>query len=169
MAGVIWLLVIAVIFISYGMGNSFEWLVRHERIVATVAVLLIIALVVQMRFCKDRPAPAGTQLETSQNPRPPAGSMIRIAGQWEMSVQRRSGAAQTWALKLEQSGGALTGVITSEGGDLPVSGTIHGQEVGLSAKRYGVTVEFSGRVEGDTMRGTMSALSVNKQWIAKRK
>ena len=86
-----------------------------------------------------------------------------------MSVPKRSGGAQTWTLKLEQDGEALTGVITSEGGDLPVSGTIRGQAVTLSAKRYGVTVEFPAVVEGDTMSGTMRALTVNKTWTAKRK
>ena len=149
------------------MGSSFEWLVRHERLVAAVAVLLIIALGVQVKFCKGRIGPEGAQPRESQAPRPP-GSKIDVAGRWEMSIKKRSGQTQTWTLTLEQNDEALTGVITSEGGDLPVSGTIKGQAVTLSAKRYGVTVEFPGTVEGDTMMGTMRVLSVNRQWVAKR-
>ena len=150
------------------MSGSFEWLVRHEKLVAAVAVLLIIALVVQVKFCKGRVGPEGTQPRASPTPRPP-GSQIDVTGRWEMSVPKRSGGAQTWTLRLEQHGEALTGVITSEGGDLPVSGIIKGQAITLSAKRYGVTVEFPGIVEGETMTGTMRVLSVNKQWSAKRK
>jgi hypothetical protein len=149
------------------MGSSFEWLVRHERLVASVAVLLLIALVVQVKFCKGRIRPGVTQTGERQAPRPP-GSRSDVSGRWEMSIKKRSGETQTWTLTLEQNDEALKGVITSEGGDLPVSGTIKGQAVTLSAKRYGVTVEFPGTVEGDTMTGTMRALSVNRQWSAKR-
>ena len=56
-----------------------------------------------------------------------------------MSVQKRSG-TQIWTLKLEQDGERLKGIINSEGGDLPVTGTIKGQTIKLSAKRFGVTV-----------------------------
>ena len=150
------------------MGGSFEWLVRHEKLVATVVVLLIIALAVQVKFCKGRIGLEGAQPQASPTPRS-SGSKIDVTGRWEMSVQKRSGGAQTWTLTLEQDGEVLTGVITSEGGDLPVSGTIKGQAVTLSAKRYGVTVEFPAIVEGDTMTGTMRVLSVNRQWAAKRK
>jgi hypothetical protein len=149
------------------MGSFFEWLVRHERLLTAVAVLLIIALVVQVKFCKGRFRPEGAQPRESQAPRPP-GPSADVAARWEMSIKKKSGGAQTWTLKLEQNGEALTGVITSEGGDLPVSGTIKGRAVTLSAKRYGVTVEFPATVEGDTMTGTMRALSVNRQWVAKR-
>ena len=150
------------------MGDSFQWLVRHEKLVAAVAVILIIALVVQVKFCKGRLGSEGIQPRASPTPRPP-GPTIDVSGRWEMSVQKRSGGTQTWKLTLEQNGEALTGVITSEGGDLPVSGTIQGHAFTLSAKRYGVTVEFPGTVEGETMTGTMRVLSVNRHWAAKRK
>ena len=150
------------------MGGSFQWLVRHEKLVATATVLLIIALVVQVKFCKGRIGPERTQPLASPTPQSP-GPMVDVSGKWEMSVQKRSGGAQTWTLTLRQNGAALTGVITSEGGDLPVGGIIKGQAVTLSAKRYGVTVEFPAVVEGDTMTGTMRVLSVSRQWAAKRK
>jgi hypothetical protein len=150
------------------MGSSLEWLVRHERLVAAATVLLIIALAVQVKFCKGRLAPEGAEPRASRTPQPP-GSRVDVNGRWEMSVRKRSGETQTWTLTLEQDGEALTGVITSEGGDLPVSGNIRGQAFTLSAKRYGVTVEFPGVVEGDTMTGTMRVLSVSRQWSARRK
>jgi hypothetical protein len=62
----------------------------------------------------------------------------------------------------------IKGVINSEGGDLPVAGTIRGQSIKLSAKRFGVTVEFPATLTGDTMTGTMRAMTVTRPWTAKR-
>jgi len=86
-----------------------------------------------------------------------------------MSVHKRKGASQIWTLTLEQESEKLKGIINSEGGDLLIEGTIKGQSINLSAKRFGVTVEFPGTLDGDTMRGTMRALIVKRQWVAKRK
>jgi len=85
-----------------------------------------------------------------------------------MSLQRRNGGTQTWTLTLEQNGEMLKGVINSEGGDLPVAGTIKGKSINLSAKRFGVTLEIPATLNGDTMTGTMHALTVTLRWTAKR-
>ena len=86
-----------------------------------------------------------------------------------MSVQKKSGGVQNWTLMLTQKEEALSGIIRSEGGDLPVSGTIKGNEISLSAKRFGTTVEFPARFDGKTMTGTMNALTISRQWTAKRR
>lgn len=152
------------------MRRCFDWLIEHEKLLAGVTLVLIIALVAQMKFCNARlepdvnfaRSPPSSQLNN------PSSSAINIAGTWEMSVQKRSGTL-SWTLKLEQHGEQLTGVINSEGGDLPVTGTIKGQAINLYAKRFGVTVEFPASLNGDTMTGTMRALTVNRQWTAKRR
>ena len=129
------------------------------RLVATVAVLLIIALVVQVKFCKRRVEPEAARPRASQTP-PPPGPKSDVTGTWEMSVQKRSGGAQTWTLTLEQSGEALKGVITSEGGDLPVSGT-SGPGGHILGRRYGVRgFPFC---RGGTMRERWRA-HLNRQW-----
>ena len=146
-------------------------LVRHEKLVVVITLALVIALVVQVKFCE-------TRVEPEANPplnQPPAGqithssdSTISIAGRWEMSIQKRKGGTQIWTLTLEQEGELLKGVINSEGGDLPVTGAIRGRSINLSAKRYGVTVEFPATLDGDTMTGTMRAVTVARHWTAKR-
>jgi hypothetical protein len=154
------------------MSNYFEWLVRREKIVVAITIVLAIALVVQMRFCRVRVVPEAnllpSQQRTSQIPQSP-DSIINIAGQWEMSVQKRKGGSQIWTLTLEQDGEELKGIINSEGGDLTIGGTIKGQSINLSAKRFGVTVEFPATLDGDMMKGTMRVLTVSRQWVAKRK
>jgi len=153
------------------MREYFEWLVRREKLVVAITCVLVIALVVQIKFCKTRDEPEANPILRPQGATraaPSSTSTIGIAGRWEMSIRKRKGGTQTWTLTLEQNGEILTGVINSEGGDLPVTGTIKGQSINLSAKRFGVTVEFPATLDGDTMTGTMRALTVTRQWTAKR-
>jgi hypothetical protein len=155
------------------MRKCFDWLVRHEKFVVAITISLVIALVVQMKFCKTRVEPEATlilnpplvsQISTSPSP----GSTTGISGTWEMSIKRKKGGTQIWTLTLEQNGEILTGVLNSEGGDLPVTGTIKGKSINLAAKRFGVTLEIPATLNGDTMTGTMHALTVTLHWTAKR-
>ena len=154
------------------MGVYFDWLVKHERLVVAAVLLLVIALVVQLKFCNRYEeadinlTPAGTQAPPLEKS---ADQIINVAGKWEMSVQKKKGGTQTWILTLRQNGALLNGVITSEGGDLPVSGTINGQDIELSAKRFGVDVKFPATVREETMTGKMQVLTVDRQWTARRK
>lgn len=153
------------------MREYFQWLVRHEKLVAAITCALVIALVVQMKFCQPRSGPEANLTSSQPEAGPsttPAASTIGVSGRWEMSIQKPKGGTQTWTLTLEQSGETLKGVINSEGGDLPVTGTIKGQSISMSAKRFGITVEFPATLSRDTMVGTMRALTTTRQWTAKR-
>ena len=153
------------------MRALFDWLVRHEKSIAAVFALLIIALLVQLKFFK-RPDESKTRAARERAPEArTSGRTVateNVAGRWEMQVQKRKSGVQTWTLTLRQSGEALEGVINSEGGDLPVSGTIRGTALKLSAKRFGATVEFNATADGDTMSGRMKVLTVDRAWTAKR-
>ena len=153
------------------MKEYFDWLVRHEKLVASITLALTVALGVQMKFCTARVGPQA-EVPPGQPREGPAATqpvpVSSVAGRWEMIIEKRKGGAQTWTLMLEQNGEELKGVINSEGGDLPVTGSVKGQSISLSAQRYGVTVEFPAKLEGDTMTGTMRALTVTRQWRAKR-
>ena len=154
------------------MRQLFDWLIDHEKFLIGATFVLIVALVLQMRFCDGN---VGSDVTVSRNQtgtNPTAstpGSPGSLTGVWEMSVQKKNGGVQNWTLRLNQNGEALSGIIRSEGGDLPVSGTIKGDEISLSAKRFGTTVEFPARLDGETMTGTMKALMVRRQWTAKRR
>ena len=163
------------------MRRYFDWLIKHEKLLIGVNVLLIVLLVIQLRVCKSRIDPStpvsqtpGTSSTDSIKQAPggfekPADSVKRIEGRWDMNVQKRRGGTQTWTLQLDQHGQDLTGVINSEGGDLPVTGTIKGQAISLSAKRFGMTIEFTAVLNGDTMKGEFRALTINRSWTAKRR
>ena len=149
------------------LSRSFDWLVEHEKVLILTTSILIIALGLQLRFCQRNVASDVTVSQTLTNSN--ASINGRLTGIWAMSVEKKKGGVQNWILTLSQDGDKLSGVISSEGGDLPVNGMIKGDEVSLSAKKFGVTVEFPARVEGETMTGTMKALMIRRQWTARRK
>jgi hypothetical protein len=158
------------------MRRCFDWLVKHEKLLIGVTLVLALLLVAQIKFCKSRVevATESSQLNTEPSQVPslsqtPSGSRDGVSGTWDMSVQKKRGGTQNWTLKLEQNGEQLKGVINSEGGDLPVAGTIKGQIINLSAKRFGVTVEFPAVLQGDTMAGEMRVLTVTRRWTSKRR
>ncbi len=152
------------------MKKLFAWLVRNEKLVIAFTGILALGLFVQIRFCNRRVDPAVDPVLSKREPFPittPSKRTSGLTGFWEMTVQKRKGGSQIWTLSLEQNGQSLKGVISSEGGDLNVTGAINGQSIYLSAKRFGVTVEFPATLNGDTMTGTMRALTVTQRWSAK--
>ena len=154
------------------MRRYFDWLVEHEKLLIGVNLLLIVLLGIQLKFCRSRVEPPITQAATGfeksadSTPQVPAGV---VAGTWDMNVQKPRGGTQSWTLTLDQHGEDLTGVLNSEGGDLPVTGTIKGQAINLSATRFGMTVEFTATLNGTTMTGQMHALTIQRAWTAKRR
>jgi hypothetical protein len=95
-----------------------------------------------------------------------------VAGAWELTWQARQG-PRTMALELEQDGEILTGTVTSsQGQELPVSGSITGDQISFSVTYQGrrgeVTLTFSGTVDGDSMNGTVETGGEPREWMATR-
>ena len=134
-----------------------------------VTATLTVALALQIRFCGRHIDPSVSVPQQKTATKLISSDLGRLTGTWEMKVEKRKGGVQNWTLTLTQDGEVLSGVITSEGGDLPVTGTIKGDEVRLSATRLGLTVEFPAKIEGEGMVGTMKALMIRRRWTAKRK
>jgi hypothetical protein len=166
------------------MKNAFEWLVRHEKFVIAVTAVLLLALGLQTYFkrknrmleiCSQEanPSPASatsppSATSAASTPRiENASDPFSITGKWEMLVQKRKGTT-SWTLILEQQREVLSGIIKSEGGDLPVTGTIKRRAITFTAQRFGFTVEFLASFDGNVMAGQMHALTVDRKWTAKR-
>jgi hypothetical protein len=160
------------------MKNAFEWLVRHEKLVIVVTAVLVAALGLQTYLQRNNrmakigsreanPSPASPTNPTSAPIIENTSGPLGITGTWEMLVQKKKGTT-TWTLILEQHGEALSGLIKSEGGDLPVTGTIKGRAITFKAQRFGFTVEFLASIDGNAMAGEMRALTINRKWTAKR-
>jgi hypothetical protein len=157
------------------MKRCWDYLVEHEKVVVFINLFLVFAFFWQLRSQNARleltnDLPQIQAVDTSANHSEQTFDAAQnVAGSWEMTVQKKKGGIQIWTLTLKQNGEQLTGVINSEGGDLPVTGTIKGQSFNLSAKRFGVTVEFHAVLNADTMTGEMRVLTISRQWTSKRR
>ena len=85
---------------------------------------------------------------------------MAIDGKWEITINSPMG-TQKAQLELAASGGALTGTQHAQGSSQPVSnGKVDGNAVSWSANITSpmpMTLEFSGSVEGDSIKGSVKA------------
>ena len=100
-----------------------------------------------------------------------AEEAAKVAGNWEMSIQTPRGDF-TQTLKLEQDGNTLKGTLTGRRGESPIEGSITGNKVSFTVKRETpngtFTIEYSGTVEGDSMKGKSHSERFDSEWTAKR-
>lgn len=105
----------------------------------------------------------------AEEAKPPA----KVAGQWEMTWEGRMG-TMTATLTFEQDGDKLKGTITGpQGRETPVTGSIKGNSIRFSVKRETprgeMTLEYTGTVNADSMKGTVGRGQFSRDWTAKRK
>jgi len=82
-----------------------------------------------------------------------------VAGNWTITMQSPRG-ERTNDMKITQDGEKIQVTITSQRGDQTYDGTIKGTDITWSGTRQTpdgneFTVTYKGKVEGDTMKGTM--------------
>jgi hypothetical protein len=94
------------------------------------------------------------------------------AGEWDVAMNTPGG-VRNFKIKLKVDGEKLTGEVARNDGTLPLTGTVKGNDVQFAyTVRYNdndLALSFSGRLEGDTMKGTVSFGGVAEdEWSAKR-
>ncbi len=110
-----------------------------------------------MRHCK---ALAGTLssacvmillLATAANAAEPT-----LTGSWQLSIVSPQG-TRTPTMLLTQTGTQVSGTYKSSRGDVPIGGTIQGNEFALTVKiatqNDSLVVEYKGRLDGDALTG----------------
>jgi len=95
-----------------------------------------------------------------------------VAGEWDAQFSTPGG-AQGLKLILKVDGEKLTGTAKRSRGDVPITGTIKGDDISFAyTVEYNgnaMTISFSGKVKGDTMSGTVSFNDqASDNWSAKR-
>jgi hypothetical protein len=95
-----------------------------------------------------------------------------VAGDWD-AVFNTPGGPQSLKLMLKVDGEKLTGTAKRSRGDVPITGTIKGDDITFSYSidynGNSVTVTFSGKVKGDAMGGTVFFNdTASDEWSAKR-
>jgi hypothetical protein len=101
----------------------------------------------------------------------PAGDIVSVAGTWTVNMQLPVG-SQTVTMRLVQEGTTITGTMESPQGSLPVTGRIEGERLTLSASitmgMQEMPLSFTGTVDGDSARGTISTPMGDMNWTATR-
>ena len=84
----------------------------------------------------------------------PAFAQTNIAGDWEMTITSPQG-TRTTAISLKQEGEKISGMFKSQAGELPVEGSITGNDLKLA-----FTINFQGQPMPITMSGTVDGESI---------
>jgi hypothetical protein len=87
----------------------------------------------------------------------PAFAQTNIAGDWDLTIESPQG-ARTVPVSLKQEGEKITGVFKSPGGELPISGTLTGNDLKLSftvsMQGNALEIAMTGKVTGESFAGT---------------
>jgi hypothetical protein len=97
---------------------------------------------------------------------------IDVSGTWDLSVESPQG-ARTLTSTFKQDGEKLTGVQSGEMGELPLEGTIKGADIAfaivIDMQGQQMTIAYAGKVDGETMSGTIEFGSFGSStWTAKK-
>ena len=101
-----------------------------------------------------------------------AQDAAKVGGTWEMSMQGRQGPV-TNTLTIEQTGNKFKGTLKTQRGETPVEGTVDGNKISFNVERETpngkFTQEFTGTVDGDSIKGTVKMGEREMDWTAKKK
>lgn len=92
-------------------------------------------------------------------PAPPDSKALDVSGAWGLEVSSAAGSG-TPTVTLKQEGEKLTGRYSGQLGEAPLTGTLKGDAItfqfDVDVQGTALRVVYSGTVEGDTMKGTVS-------------
>lgn len=102
---------------------------------------------------------------------PAAEEPAKVAGTWDMTIQGRQRSFQV-TLTLLQDGSTIKGSTKGERGESPLEGTVTGNRLNFTVKRDTpngpFTIEYTGTLEGDSLKGTFHSERFDGEWSAKR-
>ena len=111
--------------------------------------------------------------QSAPPPPPPAAKVTDVSGTWELNVESPMGSRASDAI-FTQTGETLGGKMVSPRGEVPLTGTVSGDNVkfGINVNVQGqnLQIDYTGTVTGDTMSGTVVFGSFGDgKWTGKKK
>ncbi|HEY4366325.1 MAG TPA: hypothetical protein VGN07_03765 [Steroidobacteraceae bacterium] len=96
-----------------------------------------------------------------------------VSGAWTMTVESPIGTRDSNA-EFSQAGERLSGRVVSRRGEVPINGTVKGDDVafGMNVNMRGqsLQIDYTGKVAGDAMSGTVKFGDFGDgKWTAKKK
>ena len=89
-----------------------------------------------------------------------------VAGSWQVTVSGDAGSAEQ-TIVLTQDGNTITGSFKGPRQSGPLEGTVDGNTIKFHVKTR-VPLDYTGTVDGDTMKGTMTGRGKTGNWTATR-
>ena len=95
-----------------------------------------------------------------------------VAGEWDASMNTPGG-PRPFKLVFKVDGDKITGTAKRSNGDVPLAGTVKGDEISFSYtidyNGNAVTLSFTGKLKGDAIAGTVYFNeNTSDEWSAKR-
>ena len=95
-----------------------------------------------------------------------AAEPVNVAGTWKIAVAGQSGSAEQ-TIVLKQDGNKLTGTFKGPRQSGTLEGLIDGNKITFHVNTR-VALDYKGTVDGDSMKGTMTARGKSGEWTATR-
>ena len=95
-----------------------------------------------------------------------ADTPANVAGTWTISVSGAAGSAEQ-TVTLVQSGSKITGTFKGPRQSGPLEGTVDGNNIKFHVAT-GVPIDYTGTVDGDSMKGTLQGPFGSGLWSAGR-
>ena len=95
----------------------------------------------------------------------------KVGGTWEMTSQGRQGPV-TSTLTIDQTGNKFKGTLKGRMGETPIEGTVDGNKIAFTVERDTpngkFTMNYTGTVDGDNIKGTVKMGENEREWTAKK-
>ena len=95
-----------------------------------------------------------------------AGQPANVAGTWKITVTGESGSADQ-TIVLKQDGNKITGTFRGPRQSGSLEGLIDGNRITFHVNTR-ISLDYKGTVDGDCMKGTMTAKGKSGEWTATR-
>jgi hypothetical protein len=95
----------------------------------------------------------------------------KVAGTWDMTFEGPRG-TRTQTLTIQQDGSTIKGTVKGQRLDSPLEGSVTGNKISFTVKRDTpngtFTIEYTGRVDGNSMKGKSHSERSDGDWTARR-
>ena len=95
-----------------------------------------------------------------------ADAPANVAGNWSVEVSGGAGKT-TQTIVLKQDGGTITGTFKGPRQSGTIDGTVDGKNIKFHVTAR-IPLDYTGTVDGDSMKGTMSGRGQQGDWTATR-
>ena len=129
--------------------------------VLTVALVAVLGLAVTA-YAQEKP-----------KEQPKEAPAVNVTGTWDMSVETPQG-TMSLSSTFKQEGEKLTGTQSSQMGETALEGSVKGNDIVFAivfnAQGQDITITYTGKIDGDTMSGTIEFGSFGSaSWTAQKR